>query len=156
MIRHEGSQVNGDWGPIQGVGIQDAEFGSSCEGQVKPSQPWSLSSVSSGQRRVFQILLWWPLHRTGSRKDCGQERWQDVLRTRQQVSDFTAKGKSVSHIATVCITILEKNYFCLQKHLKLCKSLWIFFLVFYANTFSFLLSICSHLSYSRTLGKTFF
>ena len=64
-----------------------------------------------------------PLHRTVSSKDCGQERCQDVLRTIQQVSDFIAKGKSISHIATICITILKKNYFCLQKHLKQCESL---------------------------------
>ena len=122
---------------------------------MKSSEPWSVSSWSSGQRHFFQSLLWWPLHRTVSSKDCGQERCQDVLRTIQQVSDFIAKGKSISHIATICITILKKNYFCLQKHLKQCESLWIFFGILCKYTFLSPLNLFPSVLFKNTLQNIF-
>lgn len=53
VVRHEGSQVNREWGHTQSVGIQAAEFGSYCVGHVESLKPWSLSSWSSGQRCFF-------------------------------------------------------------------------------------------------------
>ena len=155
MIRHEGSQVNGDWGPIQGVGIQGAEFGSSCEGQVKPSQPWSLLSVALVRDVSFkscyggcytELEVEKTVVKRGGRMYSGPDNKLVILLPRENPYHTLLQYASPSLKRTISA----------YKSIWNCAKVYDFFLVFYANTLSFLLSICSHLSYSRTLGKTFF
>ena len=51
---------------------------------------------------------------------------------------------------------LKKNYFCLQKHLKQCKSLWIFFGILCKYTFLSPLNLFPSVLFKNTLQNIFF